>query len=232
MGGGPGAAAPAHRHHRQHPPVRVLRGQAVQPRLPARPARAAGAARVRDGAAPGHGVGPGAAGPRAGRPVRRAAVLRAVGPLGHRAARAVPAAALRDGRPGGGGRRSAGPRPGSRPGLVRRLRRVPLPAGRGDDGGWSRAGAAHRDRAVVRAGGGGVLRGDGALRGLLDRAAAGPGDRLRAGPAPAGLQRPAGAADGDRDAGGVRGGGALPGLAAVVGAASRPWRSTRRSAST
>ena len=76
VGGRPGAAAPADRHHRQHPPRRVLHRQALQPRLAARPARAAGAARLRDAAAPGHGPGPGAAGPGPGRPVRRGAATR------------------------------------------------------------------------------------------------------------------------------------------------------------
>ena len=60
----PAAAAPAHRHHRQHPPRRVLHRQAVQPRLRARPARAARAARLRDAAAPADGARPGAARPR------------------------------------------------------------------------------------------------------------------------------------------------------------------------
>ena len=52
-------------------------------------------------------------------PVRRGALLGTAGPLGDRTARAVPAAALRDGRPGRGGGGSAGPRPRDRPGLVR-----------------------------------------------------------------------------------------------------------------
>ena len=47
----PGAAPPADRHHRQHPPGRVLHRQAVQPGLRTRPARIARIARLRDAAA-------------------------------------------------------------------------------------------------------------------------------------------------------------------------------------
>ena len=46
LGDRPRAAAPAHRHHRQHPSRRVLHRQALQPRQPARQARPAGAARA------------------------------------------------------------------------------------------------------------------------------------------------------------------------------------------
>ena len=76
------------------------------------------------------------------------------------------------------------------------------------------------------------VRGDGALCRLLDRAAAGPGDRLRAGPAPAGLQRPTGAADRDRHAGGVRRRACATGPGGRGRRCIPPWRSTRRSAST
>ena len=73
----PRAAAPAHRPDRQHPPRRVLHRQALQPRLLARPARPAGAARLRDAAAPADGAGPGAAGAQPGRDVLGAAAARA-----------------------------------------------------------------------------------------------------------------------------------------------------------
>ena len=76
MGRRPGAAPPADRHHRQHPSRRVLHRQALQPRLAARPARTAGAARLRDAAAPRHGPGAGAAGPGAAGAVRRGAATR------------------------------------------------------------------------------------------------------------------------------------------------------------
>ena len=76
VAGRPGAAAPAHRPDRQHPPRRVLHRQALQPRLLARPARPAGAARLRDAAAPADGAGPGAAGARPGRDVLGAAADR------------------------------------------------------------------------------------------------------------------------------------------------------------
>ena len=62
VGGRPRAAAPAHRHHRQHPSRRVLHRQALQPRQPTRQARTAGAARVRDATTPAHGNGAVAAG--------------------------------------------------------------------------------------------------------------------------------------------------------------------------
>ena len=66
VGDRPRAAAPAHRHHRQHPPRRVLHRQAVQPRQRPRPARPAGAARLRDAAALPDGDGAVAAGALAG----------------------------------------------------------------------------------------------------------------------------------------------------------------------
>ena len=76
VAGRPGAAAPAHRPDRQHPPRRVLHRQALQPRLLARPARPARAARLRDAAAPADGAGPGAAGAQPGRDVLGAAAAR------------------------------------------------------------------------------------------------------------------------------------------------------------
>ena len=69
VGHRPGAAPPAHRHHRQHPPRRVLHRQALQPRQPPRPAGPAGAARLRDATALPDGDGAVAAGARAGGPV-------------------------------------------------------------------------------------------------------------------------------------------------------------------
>ena len=50
------AAPPARRHHRQHPPGRVLHRQALLPRLRAGPARPGRAARLRDAAAPADGA--------------------------------------------------------------------------------------------------------------------------------------------------------------------------------
>ena len=98
LDGRPCAAAPAHRPGRQHPPLRVLHRQALRPRLQPRTPRAAGAARVRDAPAPADGAGAGAAGPLAGRDVLGAAAHRSAGPLGHRAARRLPAPAGRDRR--------------------------------------------------------------------------------------------------------------------------------------
>ena len=107
VAGRPGAAAPAHRPDRQHPPRRVLHRQDVQPRLLARPARPAGAARLRDAAAPADGAGAGAAGAQPGGDVLGAAADRAAGALGHRAARGLPAAPGRDPRHRRGRRRPA-----------------------------------------------------------------------------------------------------------------------------
>ena len=117
----PGAAAPADRHHRQHPPRRVLHRQDVQPGLRARPARAARAARLRDAAAPRHGPGAGAAGPRAWSPGSGRSRTRRRWSAG--------APALHDGSCcrtsspadlGRRGRRPARPRPRLRRGLARR----------------------------------------------------------------------------------------------------------------
>ena len=66
VGHRPGAAASAHRHHRQHASRRVLHRQALQPGQPARPAGPAGAARLRDAAASADGDGAVAAGAVAG----------------------------------------------------------------------------------------------------------------------------------------------------------------------
>ena len=58
VGHRPRTASPAHRHHRQHPPGRVLHRQALQPRQRPWPAGPAGVARLRDAAAlpDGHGA--------------------------------------------------------------------------------------------------------------------------------------------------------------------------------
>ena len=128
----PRAAAPAHRPDRQHPPVRVLRRQALQPGLLARPARPARAARLRDAAAPADGARPGAAGARAGRDVLGAARTRPAGPLGHGAARGLPAAARRHRRHQRGGRRPARGRHRVRGVVARPVHRVPVPAARPD----------------------------------------------------------------------------------------------------
>ena len=94
MGGRSCAAQPAHRHHRQHTPRRILRRQALQPEFDARQAGAARTARIRDATASGHGAGSGTAGSRAGRAVCRGAVFSPAGPLGDCAARAIPATAF------------------------------------------------------------------------------------------------------------------------------------------
>ena len=65
----PSAASPARRPHRQHPSLRVLHRQAVQPRQRARPTRHPRAPGVRDAAAPADGAGPGVARPGARRPL-------------------------------------------------------------------------------------------------------------------------------------------------------------------
>ena len=64
VGHRPRAAPSADRHHRQHPPRRVLHRQALQPRQRARPAGPAGVARLRDAAALPDGDGAVAAGAR------------------------------------------------------------------------------------------------------------------------------------------------------------------------
>ena len=107
VGGGPCAAAPAHRHHREHPPRRVLHRQALQPGLRARPARTAGTARLRDAAARPDGAGPGAAGALAGRPVLGRAAAGTADPARRRTCTDVTSSALRHRRHRGGGRRSA-----------------------------------------------------------------------------------------------------------------------------
>ena len=66
VGDRPRAAPSADRHHRQHPSRRVLHRQAVQPRQRARPAGAAGAARLRDASALPNGDGAVAVGAIAG----------------------------------------------------------------------------------------------------------------------------------------------------------------------
>ncbi len=75
-----GAAAPAHRHHRQHAPRRVLHRQALQPRQCPRQTRSARAARVRDAAALPDGDGAVAAGALAGGVVLGRAAARPADP--------------------------------------------------------------------------------------------------------------------------------------------------------
>ena len=220
VGRRPRAAPPAHRPDRQHPPRRVLHRQALQPRHLARPARAAGAARLRDAAARPDGAAPGRAGPRAGGALRRRALPQAAGPLGHRAARALPAALGLRRRHRRGVRRPARPRHRDGGGVVRALRGVPLPPHRYDERGRRRARAAPGRRAVEGAGGGaGRRRGHRPLRRLLRRAGAGPGHRRRARPPPRDLQRRTRPAGADRHHRPARRLGPLPGLAAALRAA-------------
>ena len=182
VAGRPGAAAPAHRPDRQHPPRGVLRRQALQPRLQPRPARAAGDARLRDAAAQPDGAGAGAAGAQPGRDVLGEAADGAAGAVGHRAARGLPAAARRRPRHRRGGGRPARPRPRLRGGLARPVRRVPVPADRDGRrqhrrGPPVRARAAPGDRALARARRGGHRLRHRPLRRLQRRAA--PGIRPR-----------------------------------------------------
>ena len=203
LGGGPGAAPPADRHHRQHPPGRVLHRQAVQPRLAPRPARAARAARLRDAAAPRDGAGPGAAGPRPGRPLRRASRTRrrwsAGGP------RCTSGSCCRTSRwptwprwsPTCARTTSTSTWPGSRRSSEFRFPRIgdrPRPAGSS----WS-CGTAIEPWHVLgeEASAGGTARYVDSSTERLQVAVR----RLRPGAAPADLQRPAGAADADRHPG-------------------------------
>ena len=96
LGDRPRAAAPAHRHHRQHPPRRVLHRQALQPRQPARPAGAAGAAWLRDAAASAHGDGAVAAGALTGGVVLGRTAARPPDSARRQLARPIPVAALPD----------------------------------------------------------------------------------------------------------------------------------------
>ena len=96
VGDRPRAAAPAHRHHRQHPSRRVLHRQALQPRQPSRQARPAGTARLRDAAASAHGDGAVAAGALAGGVVLGRTAARPADPARRQPARAIPVAALPD----------------------------------------------------------------------------------------------------------------------------------------
>ncbi len=221
VAGRPGAAAPAHRPDRQHPPRRVLRRQALQPGLLARPARPAGAARLRDAAAPAARAAPGAAGAQPGRDVLGAAAARAAGPVGHRAARGLPAPAGRQPRHRRGLRRPARVRDPVRGRVAGAVHRVPLPAHRGEPGGRPRARAAPGGRAVARARRGGDRRRHRALRRLLGRTGPDhrPGFRIRPRPAPGDVSGCARASQSHRHAGRAVRRRALPRVAAVVGAA-------------
>ena len=137
---------------RQHASHRILHRQALHARQCGRPARAAGAARLRDAAALAHERGPAGAAARAGREVLGAALRAAAQPLGHAPARRFHAAAL---RVAGLHRRARRPRRGGLPlraGMVRAALRVPLPPGRRDRPPRRRARAAQRAGAVARAG--------------------------------------------------------------------------------
>ena len=130
VGDRPRAAAPAHRHHRQHPSRRVLHRQALQPRQPPRQARPAGAARLRDAAASAHGDGAVAAGALAGGVVLGRTAARPADPARRQPARAIPVAALLDSRHRRRGRRPACARHRIRDQLAGPVHRVPLPAHR------------------------------------------------------------------------------------------------------
>ena len=109
-------------------------------------------------------------------------------------------------------------------GLVRAPLQVPFSApGAGALPGGG-TGAPARPRALARDGRGEPGRRLGAVCGLLARTPPGPGERVDDGPLRAGLQRRARAAFFHRRGGRVRRRGALPGLAAPVGAASDDWR--------
>ena len=95
LAGRPHLPQPAGRRHRQHPSHRVLHRQAVHARRRRRPARPAGAARLRDAAALAHERGPAGAAARPGRQVLGAALRAHADALGHAAARRLHAAALR-----------------------------------------------------------------------------------------------------------------------------------------
>ena len=230
LGRRPGAAAPAHRHHRQHPPV--ASSASTSSTAPTRCAAASAcwscaASRCRRiptwpwcrrcWSAP---CWPGS--PRSRTRLRWSAG----------APRCTSGSCCRTSRwptwprwwPICGPTTSMSTWPGSTPYLEFRFPRIG-----GVEVGCGRARAALGDRAVVRARRGVRPRRHGPLRRLLDRAAAGRGHRLRPGPAPADLQRPAGAAA----ARPAPRGSTWPACATGPGSRGRRciprWRSTRRS---
>ena len=97
LAGRPDLPQPADRRHRQHAPGRDLHRQALLARRPDRPARPGRVPRLRDAAARADEPRPAAAAARADRLVLGAALPPAAGPLGHRAARPLHAAALSSG---------------------------------------------------------------------------------------------------------------------------------------
>ncbi len=148
LGDRPRAAAPAHRHHRQHPSRRVLHRQALQPRQPPRQAGPAGAARLRDAAASADGDGAVAAGALAGGVVLGRTAARPADPPRRQPARAIPVAALPDSRHRRRRRRPARARHRLRDQLAGPVHRIPLPAHRHRGVRRRRDRAARGDRAV------------------------------------------------------------------------------------
>ncbi|GAC82855.1 hypothetical protein GP2_006_00095 [Gordonia paraffinivorans NBRC 108238] len=153
LGHRPRPAAPADRHHRQHPPGRVLHRQALQPGLGAGPTGPARAARLRDAAAPPDGDGAVAARALSGVVVLGEALSGPAHPPRRRPARQASVAPLRDPghRPGRRGAARGGLPVRDR--LARPVHRIPLPAPghRADPRPGDRV--ARRDRAVEHAGG-------------------------------------------------------------------------------
>ena len=96
VGDRPSAAAPARRHHRQHPSRRVLHRQALQPRQRPWQARLVRAARLRDAAASAHGDGAVAAGALVGGVVLGRTAARPADPPRCQLARPILVAALLD----------------------------------------------------------------------------------------------------------------------------------------
>ena len=181
------AAAPAHRHHRQHPPRRVLHRQALQPRLGARPARACSScAASRCRRTPQMALVQALPGPRAGRPVLGRAAAGAADPARARSARPVPAAVLRAGRHRRGRRRSARARHRLPDQLAGPVPRVPVPAAGRATVGEMELEMRCGDRAVARARRGGHGQRHRPLRRLVGRAAAGAASTAPTRPATSG----------------------------------------------
>ena len=234
VAGRPHLPQPAGRRHRQHASHRVLHRQAVHARRGRRPPRPARAARLRDAAALADERGAAGAAARPGRDVLGPALRAAAEPLGHAAARRFHAAALRlAGFRATCSAISAEAGYPLRAGMVRAAFRVPLSAGSAR----SRSAASSSSCAMRSSRGTCWARSRAAAARCamsirsVERLQVKVGRPERRAPRRR-LQRLAPAAARHRQGRRIRGGRALPRLAAAERAASRPSACTRRSSST